>query len=169
MERSLENARPAVTYYGVFREEGVGAVNAKGEIHKRVLTELDMKVFQHWDDMASSPAKTRPKAQTDQSVEGLTLLSCTAAGPVWPATLTGKFPAESAEHKELMELKQTFEKEFPPQVEGGGAPTVRKTMRVTGQPDFSIDGGREPIDLARVVDLCAEALPGPDERRAGVG
>lgn len=96
-------------------------------------------------------------------MEGLSLLSCTKSGPVWPDHLDAKFKAHSPEAKEIAELKKAFLADFPASVTAPAAPGAA-TVRVTGQPDFSLDGGREPIDVARVVDLLVEAPPGPANR-----
>ena len=161
MERSLEGASPKVIYYGCFRE---------GDVHKRVQRELESLVFKHWDDLSSSPPKQRPRSEAaaDWNVEGLVLLSCTRSGLVWPEQLDGKFATNSPEAREIQELKQSFLSEFPATSEPGqasaGAGAGGSTVRATGQPDFSVDGGREPLDVSRVVDCLVEARPAPADR-----
>ena len=162
MERSLEGASPKVIYYGCFRE---------GDVHKRMQRELESLVFRHWDDLSSSPPKQRPRSEAaaDWNVEGLVLLSCTRSGPVWPEHLDSKFAANSSEAREIQELKQSFLSEFPATSEPGqasatGAGAGGPTLRATGQPDFSVDGGREPLDVSRVVDCLVEPPPAPADR-----
>ena len=157
---------PEVIYYGIFREDPESKPGAPA-IHKKVQGEIEAKVFQHWDALSTSPAKTRPKPQTNRCVEGLSLLSSTDQGPVWPGSLDSKFNAESAEGKELLALKQAFLAEFPPSeaARGQGNRTTPAQVRATGQPDFSVEGGQEPLDVSRLVDLLVEAAPPPADRQ----
>ena len=96
-------------------------------------------------------------------MDGLQLVSCTATGPVWPDGLDAKFPLGTPEQKEMQQMKEKFLEEFPaveaPVSEGRQAPP-----RVSGQPDFTVDGGREPLDITREVDLVCEAPPSPADR-----
>ena len=148
-------------YYGCFRDS---------DVHKRVQRDLEAMVFKHWDGLSSSPPKQRPRSQAapDWNVEGLLLLSCTRSGPVWPEHLDSKFAANSPEAKEIQELKQSFLSEFPAISEPGqaaaGAGARAPTVRAAGQPDFSVDGGREPLDVSRVVDCLVEVPPPPADR-----
>ena len=138
---------PKVVYYGVFRDDGDKAAGATN-IHKKVLADLETQVFNYWDALPTTPPRARPRPQVNMCVEGLQLLSSTERGPVWPETLDSKFPANSAEAKEIQELKQKFKSEFPEQVSvpAGGATNGAATVRASGQPDFSVDEGREPLD-----------------------
>lgn len=169
VERSLHTPAQKVIYYGIFRDDGNGCgPSQKADLHKKVHAELEARVFRHWDAMPSSPAKTRPQSQPDLTVEGLALLSCTSAGPVWPVNLTQKFGHNSAEHQELQTMKEVFEREFPPQAQpqtanGGERPAAK--IRVSGQPDFTIEDGKSPLDLERMVDLLVEEPPAQTERR----
>ena len=157
---------PEVIYYGIFRDDAESKPGTTS-IHRKVLGEIETKVFQHWDGLSSSPAKTRPKPQTNRCVEGLSLLSSTDQGPVWPDSLDAKFTSESAEGKELLALKQAFLSEFPPSETARSPQGPRSTPtqgRATGQPDFSVEGGQEPLDVSRLVDLLVEAAPAAADR-----
>ncbi|CAK9024496.1 FO synthase subunit 1, partial [Durusdinium trenchii] len=171
VEMTLEGKKPDqpdLIYYGVFRDDSdrPGA----SQIHKKVLHDIESKIFQHWDGLSSSPSKTRPKSQPSRLVSGLTLISCTEQGPMWPSSLNSKFAAGSPEAKELETLMKEFNTEFPPpsntNTSSGTTATTpaSTTQRASGQPDFSVDGGKEPLDVTRVVDLLVEAPPPPDQR-----
>ena len=155
-------------YYGIFREDPTSStMTVKSDLHRKVQVELETLVFKHWDGLSSSPAKIRPKPAVDMSVEGLALVSSTASGPTWPSSLLQKFAPDSAEAKELEGMKCQFEKEFPPvepSPQTSSAANTAKLRRVGGQCDFSIEGGKEPIDVTRQVDLCVEAPPEPGDR-----
>ena len=156
---------PKIIYYGIFRDDADSKPGTTAT-HRKVLAEIEAKVFQHWDALSSSPAKTRPKPQTNRCVEGLSLVSSTEQGPVWPDSLDAKFPSESPEGKEVLALKQAFLAEFPAS-EARGQPGIRSKepqLRATGQPDFSVEGGQEPLDVSRLVDLLVEAAPAQAER-----
>lgn len=152
-----------MVYYGLLRPE-----------QKDVAATISADVFAHWDSLPTSPAKTRPRQTADLTVQGLSLLSCTANGPGWPEHVMSKFPADSPEHGELQRMKEAFEKEFQPlgsdapapgETSSVGGETPRRTVpRVSGRPDFEIDGGVRPIDPERIVDLLPEACPDVGER-----
>ena len=156
MERSLEgNQQKRLIYYGLFRDEPP---------HKKVLTEMESTVFGHWDDLPSSPPKTRPHSQRSRMVDGLSIISCTSAGPIWPESLTTKFKADSAEGRELKALQEKFESEFPPPqvAPASGNTNGERVQRVSGQPDFS--DGTEPLDISRLLDPLQEGPPSPGDR-----
>ncbi|CAK9102225.1 unnamed protein product [Durusdinium trenchii] len=162
VQRSLEEKTPPVLYYGIFRDDSG---------HKKTFADLQTSVFQHWDGLPSSPPKTRPRAKASLHVDNLSLLSCTATGPVWPEGLTDKFPADSAHRKELEALRNKFLEEFPPPKDtaGAGATTPRVPVRrVSGEPDFTIEDSRRPIDINRNLDPTLEAPPAPADRTATV-
>ena len=156
VQRTLsgENS-PAVTYYGIMRKD-----------QKDLVSVIETEVYQHWDNLESSPPKHRQRAHVDLTVGGLKILSCSASGPGWPEFILSKFIEGSAEHTDLKQMKQIFEAEYPPP--GNTAPAASVgggPARVTGQPDFTIDGGREPLDPERPVDLLTEAPPAVADRR----
>lgn len=82
----------------------------------------------------------------------------------FPEHIMRKFEKDTEEYKKLAKLKADFEKEAPsraaaPRTRDGGAPRVR------GQPDFSINDGKRPIDIEDVVDLEVKAPPDASQRR----
>ncbi|CAK9045232.1 unnamed protein product [Durusdinium trenchii] len=157
VEKTLERGCNLM-YYGLFREDAQ---------HKKVLADLEFKVFRHWDSLDTSPPKTRPRPQSTLMVDNLHLLSCTAAGPIWPDALLTKFKAETTEHKELLALKDSFEREFPPPRDTSTTTSASALPpRVSGLPDFTIEHGAKPIDVSRVVGASMSAPPGASDRLA---
>lgn len=155
VEKTLERGCNLM-YYGLFREDAQ---------HKKVLADLEFKVFRHWDSLDTSPPKTRPRPQSTLMVDNLHLLSCTAAGPIWPDALLTKFKAETTEHKELLALKDSFEREFPPPRDTSTTTSASALPpRVSGLPDFTIEHGAKPIDVSRVVGASMSAPPGASDR-----
>ena len=65
-------------------------------------------------------------------------------------TLLSGYPSNSAEYKAL-EAKRAAFLEMCPQVQTSSQQT---TVRSTARPDFSIEGGKEPLDHTRMVDLA---------------
>jgi len=153
-----------VVYYGMLRDDVK---------HRKVASEIETAVFRHWDGSNEAPPKVRPRPPASFAVDGLCLISSTAAGPVWPESLASKFPEKSAENVELDKMKQAFLKEFPnarthSESTEPSTPT-RGTVRVAGHPDFSNNHGPEPLDVSRIVDCLVVTPPVPDDRPKSVG
>lgn len=151
VERSLEGVQPPVVYYGIMRAAD----------HEGIVSKLESQAYRHWDSLATSPAKQRPRAAEDLSVSGLKLLSCSASGPGWPEHIMQKFPEGSTERTRLQEMKAAFETEFPPVGDGAATQSVTRTgvARVSGRPDYSLDDGKQPLDPERPVDLQIQSPP----------
>ena len=163
VERSLEGKAPRVIYYGILRDDSN---------HKKVLADLESSVFRHWDQLATAPPQARPQPEISLAVEGLSLLSSTADGPVWPDHLLQKFSADSAQYKELKTIQEAFEKEFPPRrpsvrSSGTGGGTSPGPVRVQGRPDFSVDSARSPLDFTRMVEPRFDGAPNASDRPGG--
>ena len=144
---------PPVTYYGILRSD-----------QKDVVQTLESEVYRFWDGLESSPAKQRQKAPVDLTVGGLKMLSCSASGPGWPEFIMAKFVEGSPQYSELAEMKQMFEKEYPPVGSTPASSNGSGPARAAGRPDFAIEGGRHPLDPERPVDLLAEAPPSVADR-----
>eukprot|EP00438_Fugacium_kawagutii_P021571 Skav212155 [mRNA] locus=scaffold754:104394:116972:+ [translate_table: standard] len=158
VQRALAgSANPRVIYYGILRKE-----------QKDLIAAMESQVYRHWDGLESSPPKTRPRTTTDLTVGGLKLLSCSASGPGWPEYIAAKFPEGSAERAQILEMKTAFETQYPPAGGQTAASAGSGPARVTGKPDFTIEGGREPLDPERPVDLLAEAAPPVGSRIATI-
>lgn len=130
------------------------------------MAEIEADVFKHWDSLASSPAKTRPRPPAEEvKVEGLALCTFSAAtGACWPDHVLEKFPVHSAEHKELTEMKNKFYEEFPrPSSNAASAAPGSAPPRAVGRPDFT-DSENPPLDVERMIDVETVSPPPPAER-----
>ncbi|CAK9045751.1 unnamed protein product [Durusdinium trenchii] len=145
VDHSLKGEEPQLAYVGFLREH-----------QKDVIASIESTVFTHWDSLPSSPPKTRARAESRINVSGLQLLSCDSAGrPGFPDHVMGKFAPGSAQHKKLCEIKEAFQREFPASAgrDGGAVTTPGTVPRASGECDFSIDDGKEPLSVERVVEL----------------
>ena len=70
-----------------------------------------------------------------------------------------KFATGSKEHGLMLELKKAFNDLVPPAEQANTQPAAPAQApatqpRAQGSPDYSLGGGKEPLDLTRLVDLC---------------
>lgn len=154
-QRRINGERPCVVYFGASREQS--------HVHMRPM--LEANFFKYWDDLSTSPSKTRPRVETSSGqITGLSLLSCDAAGqPRFPDHILERIPSNDPHHKALVKMKEEFLKEFPQQRKASGVATTA-SPRVSGDCDFSIDDGKEPLSVERVVDLLCQSPPEAAER-----
>lgn len=123
------------------------------------------KIYQEWDkDTSLSPAKTRPPSQMvevpSSQALGLQLVAMDGGQPVFPLqTLVRRFAEGSPEIEAVKLMKATFDKTFPEAARaalkassktGAGSPGPN---RAQGSCDYTVDGGAEPLDPSRVLDL----------------
>ena len=89
-------------------------------------------------------------------------MTCDRAGRFgFPEHVLSKFAAGSEQHMALQKLKKSFEEEFPQRNAGSPAPPgTSSERRVSGVPDYTIEGGAQPLDIEWQVIL--EALDPPD-------
>ena len=78
--------------------------------------------------------------------------------PCWPDVILSKFHESTEEHKTLLKMKTAFEREFQVSQRNANANTNRVTSstqgnRCSGVCDYTVDGGKEPLDVQRVIDL----------------
>lgn len=144
LDRLLDSssARPPMYYIGFLREE-----------QRDVAATLEAKVYKHWDSSSGAPPRSRP-AETVAAEPTLELLSWVNGAPHFPEALSQKFAQDSAAHAEVEGMKQTLQQEFPSAATSGpqgGQRSVR--ARAVGRPDFSIDGGAQPVDTTRLIEL----------------
>ncbi|CAK9064704.1 FO synthase subunit 1 [Durusdinium trenchii] len=146
--------QPPVVYYGIMRDSATSQLRSL----------LETAVFKHWDGLATSPPKTRPReAPPVTKITGLSLLSVDAAGnPIFPTRILDKF-SDGPHRKALERMRDDFSQEFPQESSrtGGGGTQGQSAPRVSGQCDFSIDDGKEALDVSRVVDVVTQQS-GPD-------
>ena len=162
MQRCLDGVtRPKVKYFGLL-----------DNYQKDNISAIEDLVFRHWDNLPTSPPKTKPAPPRPAiDVSGLSILSCDAAGNAgWPDHILEKFPADSPQRKEIEALKQAFVSEFGSRVvQASQGRRDSRAPRVIGEPDFTVEGGKEPLDVQRLVDLeVHDQPPSADQRRRGV-
>ena len=158
MQRILSGAAPRLAYVGFLRDH-----------QKDVLASIESTVFAHWDNLPTSPPKQRAREDSTINVTGLQLLSCDSAGrPGFPEHVFSKFVPGTNQHKKMTEIKEAFLREFPQGTAGSGSgatqPPGGTRPRASGQCDFTIDEGKEPLSIEREVDLSSLAPPDPSER-----
>lgn len=151
-----ENSRPKTFYFGLlFEKDGKDAEQAMQE-----------RVYNHWDNSPSSPAKVRPRDAVPDPV--LQVLAWQDSTAYFPESLLQKFATGTASHKKVQEMKESLESLFPPParvtVEGR---SVAVPPRATGRPDFTIEGGLQPLDPTRCVDLQVLPVNSFNEPRLG--
>ena len=132
---------------------------------------FESEIYKHWDEDATlSPPKTRPPSTTSQPSEqvlGLELLAMENGHPVFPSeVLLSKFKEGSPEQEEVKKMEKTFRDLYAAapgrRNSAGGQP---QGNRASGQCDFSIDGGQQPIDVGRDLDLpCVPVDEVPTQR-----
>ena len=146
--RNLKGASRGIEYFGYIFEE----LNANR-------TAIRNMVYQEWDTNSTlSPPRTRPSgdATTGNEQEAdpqLEILAFVQGEPVFPEVLLTRFPEATEEFAKIQELKKTFDEKFPHSTQR--PPSDPRGARVGGVCDFSIDGGKQPLDISRVIDLLA--------------
>ena len=144
----LDNSLPQLSYLGYIKK------NSFAKIHEAVSS----LVYDHWDNSNESGPQQRPRDTDAVGPLGLKVLAVNNSGHVvWPESVMSQFPASSAEFAFLEDMRKQFLVMCPEGVEQqspGRATTTPTPVRSTGRPDFSIDGGKEPLDPLRVVDLA---------------
>lgn len=156
VQRSLEGERVPVEYYGMFRKD-----------QKDIVTALEEEVYKHWDDLPTSPAKTRPHKEAKVEISGLKLLTCDASGHFgFPEHLLSKFSAGSEHHQSILKKKKEFENEFPQHAADASqpGPGSGNPGRISGRPDYTIENDARPIKVDRTVGFDAAAPPEPGDR-----
>lgn len=113
-------------------------------------------VYKDWDsNPAKSPPKQRPSSErqaADESPE-LEIVAWSNGAPSFPESLMTRFPEGTEEHTKIAELKAKFLIEFP--VSSQPVPADGQGGRIGGHCDFSVDSGKQPLDVHRVIDLAA--------------
>ena len=152
--------RPSLAYIGFPRPEQTD-----------IKSDLEEMVYSHWDTSPGAPAKSRPvEPQPEPSLGFLTWSNGVAR---FPESAFQKFPEGSPHYQELIEMKKKLVQEFPSSATvAATTPQSRPTVqpaRATGKPDFTIDGGAEPLDVSRVLELEVVATNAlPVERTSGM-
>lgn len=145
LRRLLEtpNRKPHVRYFGCLRDD------------QDVVKTVEGLVYDSWDNSDAAPPKSRPTEELPDPT--LQLLSWNGQAAIFPESLSQKWVAGSAAHAEMVKLKEELIQTFPesanarPSALRGGQRRGQRP-RAVGKPDFSIDGGAEPLDFSRMVD-----------------
>ena len=132
MQRLLAGEHcPTVMYFGVLKKE-----------QRDVITQIEAEVFKHWDNLSTSPPKSRPRTEQEREVTGLKVLTCDRSGRFgFPEHVMNKFPTGSEHHQALDRIKKDFEEEFPQHSGGGDTsnPPGSGSQRIVGRPDYTIE------------------------------
>lgn len=114
-------------------------------------------VYKFWDQSDSSPPQQRPRDDSTGPVTpDLQILGYHNGSPFWPAMISERIQPDTPEHEALLKMKEKFEKMFPPTTASEtSARTTPAPGRAGGQCDFTVDEGREPLDVNRMVELEA--------------
>ena len=139
-------ARPKIFYFGaLFDKEG-----------KDCELMLQEKVYSSWDQDPHSPPSTREREKLPDPT--LQILGWTDGHPFFPETLIQKFAKGTLAYKKVEEMKSLLEADFPSPIQVSSSGRVAVAVpRAAGKPDFSIEGGKQPVDPLRCIDL--EIIP----------
>ena len=114
-------------------------------------------VYSHWDASSNAPPTQRPREEQSEEEVRLSLLSWRNGVARWPEQLTDKFPVGTEQHAAMMELKSQLEALFPSAARADD-PTPSQPPRAIGACDYTVNGGKEPLDLHRDVSLAEIAV-----------
>lgn len=141
LERPVK--RPPVYYIGVFREE-----------QRDCQAALEKKVYDSWDSSDQAPPKRRPTESLPEP--SLELLSWCNNAPGFPASPLQKFAEGTKSHADVLAMEKELIQELPDAdrqtSRGAGQASSTSGARATGRPDYSIDGGAQPLDITRLLD-----------------
>ncbi|CAK9105978.1 FO synthase subunit 1 [Durusdinium trenchii] len=140
------NRRPPLYYLGFLREE-----------QRDTAAMIEDKVYKYWDSSDMAPGKQRPSESIAEPT--LELLSWVNSAPRFPDSLLTKFGEGTGPHSEIHAMKKELLQEFPQAGGGDNRPTSTRpqTVRASGRPDYSIDGGGRPLDTSRVIQAAHTA------------
>ena len=146
LRRLLENPnrKPHVRYFGCLRDD-----------QDDVVRTMEGLVYESWDNSDAAPPKSRPTEELPDP--SLQLLSWNGQAATFPESLLQKWIAGSAAHAEMAKLKEELIQNFPESASARPSAVQRRNSqrgrpRAAGKPDFSIDGGAEPLDVTRLID-----------------
>ena len=137
-----KNRDPALVYCGLmFEKDGQEADAALQKI-----------IYDLWDADPESPPKRRERE--DLPDPHLEVLAWSNGVYRFPESLFNKFTPGTKSYVELTELKEEVLKVCPEAAQAETGPSgVSTAPRAGGKPDFTIEGGKEPLDVTRDVDL----------------
>lgn len=132
-------ARPKTVYCGLLFD------------NKDAEQALQEKVYNGWDSDPNSPPSSRTAEPLPDPV--LQILGFQGGRPFFPESLLRKFLPGTAASKKVLDMKAELEQLFPTGAEvSASGRSVVVTPRAGGRPDFTIEGGQEPIDPTQAMD-----------------
>lgn len=144
--RDLNGSGRTVHYFGFVHDEFT--VNSAA---------IRNMVYKEWDANPDSPPKQRVRPETvADTTPDLEMLAWSGNAPNFPDALLTRFPENSDEYRKVHDLRQRFKEQFPTASQPSAADG--RGGRVGGLCDYSIDGGKEPLDVRRQIDLPAVAV-----------
>ena len=143
----LDSTKTPVHYCGII-----------GDNLKKLQEGIQSQVYNRWDASDSSPPRDRPRPERranplDQLQ--LEVLAVNRGVPCWPDIILSKFHESTEEYQTLLQMKTEFEREFQVSQRNTNTTPVSSTQRnrCNGVCDYSVDGGKEPLDVQRFIDL----------------
>ena len=111
------------------------------------------QAYNHWDGSVEAPPQTRQRGEVEASKPSLAVLAWQDSTPVFPDVLLERFPLGCEERKTIEQKREEFETSFPKPPPTAVLPGTVGPSRVGGLCDYSINGGQQPVDVERLVDL----------------
>ena len=128
---------------------------------------LQSKCYDSWDVSPEAPPKHRPQnAAATPERPSLQVLAFNPRRniPVWPDALAARL-GDGPEMVALNQLRSDFEREFGSSTPDSGGASSAGIGRVSGQCDFTIHDGKQPLDFNRCIDPAYVAIAAaPSER-----
>ena len=129
-----------------------------------MVPKLHAKISDYWDQSTHAPSKTRGRGEKTRPSPAFALLGWSEDRAVWLRAILENFPEQSSQRDELLKLKAEFDALVPalPSSTGAtgsqGGASARAAARTSGSPDFSLDDGKKPFDVTRLLDLSPVPL-----------
>ena len=152
VKRALTGSGRNLRYFGCMLEEFQTNSSA-----------LRNMTYKEWDgNPEKSPPKTRVRDNGGPTSQppALEILAWSDNAPRFPDVLVARFPQGTVENQKIMEMHEKFKEHFPESSQP--APVDPQGGRVGGLCDYTVDGGKQPLDPDRDIDLCfvqASELP----------
>ncbi len=143
VKRNLSESGKKIHYFGLF---------LKGQV-KENHSALRSQVYQWWDDSALAPPQQRPPSEEEEvgtREPSLEVLAWAGGAAKFPQLLVDRFPDGSEEREKILTRRKEFDQLFPAAQQPAPA---SGNGRAGGVCDYSIDGGVEPLDVFRLIDL----------------
>ena len=111
----------------------------------------------NWDSSSTAPPRTRSAEALPEP--NLHLLTWNNGVPGFPDNIINKFPEGSDAFLQVSALKKKLIEAFPDAAASNQASQSQQSpgrstnrARAAGQPDFTVEGGKVPLDITRLLD-----------------